>query len=60
MSRESPSDAWLYRVAERPADPPGRLESPEATIDILPDDWNRGARDHPGGHQVVRMVKGLE
>jgi hypothetical protein len=57
MSQESlSSDTGLYRLAERPGYFLDRLESPDASIDLLPDDWNRGAGDHPDD-QVIRLVQ---
>ena len=48
MSQRSlSSGVRLYRLADRPGYFLDRLESPDASIDLLPGDWNRGAGDHP-------------
>jgi hypothetical protein len=47
MRQESSTDDRLYQLAHCAADLLGRPDSPEASPDLVPDDWNRGAVDHP-------------
>jgi hypothetical protein len=59
MSEQSlPIDALVYRLGESAEDLLHRSESPETSwllVDRVPDDWNRGARDHPY-HEAVGAV----
>jgi hypothetical protein len=59
MNEQSlPIDALVYRMAEGAADLLHRSESPETSrllADLIPDDWNRGARDHPY-HETIDPV----
>jgi hypothetical protein len=49
MSQEiSPTDASLSLLSERTADPLAPQHSRGASVELIPDDWNRGAPDHPG------------
>jgi hypothetical protein len=49
MSQEiSPTDASLSLLSERTADPRARQHSRGTSVELNPDDWNRGAPDHPG------------
>jgi hypothetical protein len=50
MSEEAVPIGVVYRLGESAADLLPRPESPETfwlLVDRVPDDWNRGARDHP-------------
>jgi hypothetical protein len=48
--RSLPIDALVYRLGESAAD---LLHWRE--VDPVPDDWNRGARDHPS-HETIGPV----
>jgi hypothetical protein len=59
MSEQSlPNDALMYRLGDRAADVLHRPENPATSwllVDLVPDDWNRGARDHPY-HETIGPV----
>ena len=59
MSEQSlPIDALVYRLGESAADLLDRRESTETSwllSDRVPDDWKRGARDHPS-HETIGPV----
>ena len=59
MSEQSlPIDALVYRLGESAADLLHLRASPETSwllADRIPDDWNRGARDHPS-HETIGPV----
>jgi hypothetical protein len=60
MSQESvATDTRLYRLAKQPGNFPGLQEGPGASIEFLPDDWNRGAGDHPYD-QAIWTVQALK
>jgi hypothetical protein len=57
MSQEtSPRDVSLSLLSERTTDVLARQNSREASIEMIPDDWNRGALDHPSHTTHYRPV----
>lgn len=55
MSQDFPTDLRLPRLED---DLLMRQQGQGGDLDVVPDDWNRGAPDHPSHTTTVRTTSG--